>query len=64
MVAAKLALCLSHLACKSAMSTLPASSQATTTTCMPTICALAGLVPWALAGIKQMLRWLSPLEAW
>jgi hypothetical protein len=31
-----------------------------TTTCMPAICALAGLVPWALEGIRQMLRWPWP----
>ena len=43
------------------MSTLPLASQAVTTTCMPTICALAGLVPCADEGIRQMLRWPSPL---
>jgi hypothetical protein len=48
--AARLALCCSHLAFRSAMSTLPWSSHLVTTTCMPTIWALAGLVPWALLG--------------
>ena len=42
------------------MSTLPLSSQAVTTTCMPAICALAGLVPCAEEGIRQMLRWPWP----
>ena len=37
-------------ASRSARSTLPSSSQATTTTCMPAICADAGLVPCADAG--------------
>ena len=46
------------------MSTLPFSSHWVTTTVMPTIWALAGLVPCALLGIRQMLRWLSPREAW
>ena len=41
---------------RSARSTLPSSSQATTTTCMPAICAEAGLVPCAELGIRQTLR--------
>src|SRR3989344_5344163 len=44
MMQARLALCCSHLACRSAMSTLPLASQAVTTTCMPTIWALAVVV--------------------
>ena len=43
-----------------AMSILPVSSQATTTTLNPAIVALAGLVPWAELGIRQILRWLRP----
>ena len=39
---------------------LPWSSQATTTTSMPAITALAGLVPCAEEGIRQTLRWPSP----
>ena len=46
------------------MSTLPLASQAVTTTDSPAICALAGLVPWALAGIRQTLRLACPLAAW
>ncbi|MCY1314578.1 hypothetical protein D9M70_652440 [compost metagenome] len=46
------------------MSTLPCASQAVTTTCRPTIWALAGLVPCAEAGIRQMLRWPWPLASW
>jgi hypothetical protein len=45
------------------MSTLPFSSHLVTTTCRPAICALAGLVPWADEGIRQMVRWASPREA-
>jgi len=26
--------------------------------------ALAALVPWALEGIRQMVRWVSPLASW
>ena len=40
-----------------------ASSHATTTTCMPAICADAGLVPCADAGIRQTLRCASPRDA-
>ncbi|MNE41191.1 hypothetical protein D3C80_1352500 [compost metagenome] len=45
------------LALRSARSTLPAWSHSTITTCMPAICAEAGLVPWAEAGIRQISRW-------
>ncbi len=34
-------------------------SQATTTTCIPAICAEAGLVPCAELGIRQISRWPS-----
>ena len=40
----------------------PSSVQATTTTRMPAIAALAGLVPCAEEGIRQTLRWASPRE--
>ena len=43
---------------------LPSVSVLTTTTCMPIMAALAGLVPWALAGIRHTLRWLSPRLSW
>ena len=46
------------------MSTLPLPSQATTTTRMPAICADAGFVPCADAGMRQTLRWPSPRLAW
>ena len=46
-----------------ARSTLPSSSHATTTTFMPAICADAGLVPCADAGIRQTLRCASPRDA-
>ena len=36
------------------------SSQATATTFMPAMTALAGLVPCAEAGMRQTLRWPSP----
>ena len=39
---------------------LPFSSHFTTTTFMPAITALAGLVPCAEVGIRQTLRSLSP----
>ncbi len=43
--------------------TLPASSQATTTTRIPAITADAALVPWAEDGMRQTSRSLSPREA-
>jgi hypothetical protein len=49
------------------MSTLPSELHFTTTTLMPAIWALAGLVPCADSGIRQTLRWLWPLascQAW
>ena len=42
------------------MSMLPAASQPTTTTRIPAMTALAGLVPWAEEGIRQTSRALSP----
>src|SRR3954454_16854605 len=53
MIAARLAACAAIFASRSAMSTLPASSQATTTTRMPAMTALAALVPCALDGIRH-----------
>ena len=49
---------------RSPRSTLPSSSQATTTTRMPAITALAALVPWARDGIRQMSRCSSPRDRW
>ena len=60
MIAARLRACAFAFASRSAMSTLPSASQATTTTCMPAICADAGLVPCADAGIRHTLRCGSP----
>jgi hypothetical protein len=31
---------------------------------MPANTALAALVPWALEGIKQTVRWVSPRDRW
>ncbi len=42
---------------------LPSRSQPTTTTCKPAIAALAGLVPCALDGIRQIVRSASPRAA-
>ncbi len=53
--------CLSALARRSARSMLPSRSQPTTTTCNPAIAALAGLVPCALDGIRQIVA--MPLAA-
>ena len=45
------------------MSMLPWASQPTTTTRMPAMTALAGLVPWAEEGIRQTSRaWSSRLS--
>ena len=49
---------------RSSTSTLPCSSQRTPTTSMAAICAEAGLVPCAEAGMRQMLRWASPRLRW
>ena len=35
---------------------LPSSSQATTTTFIPAMTALAAFVPWALDGMRQIVR--------
>ena len=50
----------SALARRSAISILPDSSQSTTTTSKPAIAALAGLVPCAELGMRQVVRWPSP----
>ena len=41
-----------------------ARRSSTGTTCIPAITALAGLVPWADCGIRQVVRSLSPREWW
>ena len=51
------------LARKSSKLILPLSSQATTTTLSPAIVALAGFVPCADAGIKQISRCPCPLTS-
>ena len=48
----------------SSRSTLPRSSQFTTTTSMPAITALAAFVPCALEGIRQTVRASSPRDRW
>src|SRR4028118_2065554 len=53
MMAASRSACWSTLARRSARSTLPASSQATTTTRMPAMTAPAALVPCAVAGARR-----------
>ena len=58
MIAASRSACWSTLARRSARSTLPASSQATTTTRMPAMTALAAFVPCAELGIRQTSRLL------
>ncbi len=55
--------CSLALALISSMSILPSSRQRTTTTLMPAIAALAGLVPCAEDGIRQTVRWPSPRDA-
>ena len=60
MSAASVSRCCAALARRSATSTLPSSSLATGTTRIPAITALAGLVPWADIGMRQVVRWTSP----
>ena len=60
---AKLSLCSSAFARKSAISILPLASQAVTITFMPAITAEAGFVPCAEDGISAIFRCESPLEA-
>ena len=55
---------ISALARRSSTSTLPSASHPTTTTCIPAMCALAGFVPWAEAGMRQMSRDPSPRLSW
>ena len=43
---------------------LPFSDEFTTTTCIPAITALAGFVPCAEEGIKQIFLSKSPLFSW
>ena len=56
--------CFAAFALRSAMSTLPSSSQPIATIRMPAIAADAGLVPWAETGIRQTSRAPSPFDAW
>ena len=57
-------LCNSAFSFRSFTSMLPCLSHPTTTTFMPAITALAGLVPWALLGIRHTSRCDSPRDAW
>ena len=59
-----LSACFAAFALRSAMSTLPSSSQPIATIRMPAIAADAGLVPWAETGIRQTSRLASPCAAW
>ena len=60
MHAASRAECSSAFARKSARSTSPFAADATGTTFIPAICALAGLVPCAEVGIRHTSRCPSP----
>jgi hypothetical protein len=62
--AGQVVLVLFGLGLEVATSTLPLSSQSTTTTFMLAIWAVAGLVPCADLGIRQTLRCSSPRLAW
>ena len=64
MSAARSAACSCAFVLRSSKSTLPSSSQATTTTRMPAIAALAALVPCADDGMRHTARVASPLFAW
>ena len=59
-----MSLCFSALAFRSAMSTLPWSSQPTATMRMLHMAADAGLVPCALTGMRHTSRCASPCAAW
>ena len=61
MMAARSSACFSAFARRSSTSTFPWSSHFTTTTFMPAMTALAGFVPCADAGIRQMRRWPWPV---
>mmetsp|Transcript_2252 Transcript_2252/g.3947 ORF Transcript_2252/g.3947 Transcript_2252/m.3947 type:complete len:210 (-) Transcript_2252:1252-1881(-) len=61
MNAATFSLCFSTFALKSSKSIFPSSSLSTTTTFIPAMVALAGLVPCALLGIRQTLRCPCPI---
>ncbi len=54
----------SILARRSSASTSPSSPVLTTTTFMPAMTALAALVPCAEDGMRQTVRWASPLARW
>ncbi len=56
--------CFAAFALRSAMSTLPWSSQAMATMRIWHMAAEAGLVPWAETGMRQMSRSPWPCAAW
>ena len=62
--AARVSLWSTALRLRSSTSTLPMSSQSTTTTRIPAITALAALVPWADDGIRHTSRPVSPRLRW
>src|SRR5207247_2019644 len=62
--APSVAWCSLAFASRSATSMLPCASVFTTTTVIPAITALAGLVPCADCGIRQVMRWASPRWRW
>jgi len=62
--AASVSLCSAALARRSARSMLPRASDCTGTTSRPAMTALAGFVPCADVGIKQVVRCPSPRERW
>src|SRR5690606_41227799 len=64
MIQDRLSLCNSAFSRKSSTSMFPFSVDFVTTTFMPAITALAGLVPCAEDGIKQMFLCWSPLDSW
>ena len=54
----------SSRAAKSPTSTVPSALLRTVTTSSPHAAADAGLVPWALSGMRTRVRWVSPRAAW
>ena len=65
MIAASVSRCSSTFAVRSSRSTFPVTgSVLTTTTRSPAMTALAALVPCALLGMRQTVRWSSPRERW
>ena len=60
----RFAACSAAFAFRSSTSMLPFGAVFTGTMVMPHMAALAGLVPCALAGIRQMVRWPLPWAWW